>query len=149
MFIIRKIFSPLTAIPVGKTEISGTEQTRPVIRTHRQFHKGFRGTARSLKPGSCEEALSKGVAEKTNSPIDLWLTRRFSLVFLQKLKREKSPSERNDQHSGNTPPQALRGTARNASDCWPGARNHGKEEEKTRLFLGSFPPSFARHFSLS
>ena len=29
------------------------------IRTHRKFHKRFRGKARSLKPGSCEEALSK------------------------------------------------------------------------------------------
>ena len=73
----RKIFSSLTAIPVGKTDISGTEQVRPVIRTHRNFHKGFRGTARSLKPGnpgkpgSCEEGLSKGVGEETNSPIDL------------------------------------------------------------------------------
>ena len=59
-----KISSPLTAIPVGKTEISVTEPVRPLIRTHQSFYKGFRGKARSRKagqpgqPGSYEEALS-------------------------------------------------------------------------------------------
>ena len=58
-----KISSPLTEISVGKTEISGTEQARPLIWTHRKFYKGFRGEARSRKPGqpgqpgSYEEAL--------------------------------------------------------------------------------------------
>ena len=58
-----KISSPLTEISVGKTEISGTEPTRPLIWTHRKFYKGFRGEARSRKPGqpgqpgSYEEAL--------------------------------------------------------------------------------------------
>ena len=39
-----KISSPLT-------EISGTEPARPLIWTHRKFYKGFRGEARSRKPG--------------------------------------------------------------------------------------------------
>ena len=58
-----KFSSRLTEISVGKTEISGTEPARPLIRTHRKFYKGFRGKARSRKPGqpgqpsSCEEAL--------------------------------------------------------------------------------------------
>ena len=46
-----KISSPLT-------EISGTEPARPLIWTHRKFYKGFRGEARSWKPGSYEEALN-------------------------------------------------------------------------------------------
>ena len=46
-----KIFSPLTKIPVGKTEISATEPTRLLIWTHLSFYKGFRGEARSRKPG--------------------------------------------------------------------------------------------------
>ena len=59
-----KISSPLTEISVGKTEISGTEPARPLIWTHRKFYKGFRGEARSRKPGqpgqpgSYEEALN-------------------------------------------------------------------------------------------
>ena len=58
-----KISSPLTEIKVGKTEISGTDPARPLIWTHRKFYKGFRGEARSRKPGqpgqpgSYEEAL--------------------------------------------------------------------------------------------
>ena len=53
-----KISSPLTEIPVGKTEISGTEPAHPLIRTtHRKFYKGFIGQARSRKQGSCEETL--------------------------------------------------------------------------------------------
>ena len=49
---------------VGKTEISGTEPARPLVWTHRKFYKGFRGEARSRKPGqpvqpgSYEEDLS-------------------------------------------------------------------------------------------
>ena len=96
----RKIFSPLTAMPVRKTEISGTEQACPLIRTHRKFHKGFWGTARSLKPGSCEEALSKGVAEKNKFSNWLVIDPKILPCFLHfQLKREKSPSGRNDQHS--------------------------------------------------
>ena len=51
-----KISSPLT-------EISGTEPARPLIWTYGKFYKGFRGEARSRKPGqpgqpgSYEEAL--------------------------------------------------------------------------------------------
>ena len=51
-------------------EISGTEPARPLIRTHRKCYKGFRGKARSRKPGqpgqprsyevSCEQALHLG-----------------------------------------------------------------------------------------
>ena len=65
-----KIPSPLTEISVGKTEISGTESARPPIWTHRKFYKGFRGEARSRKPGqpgqpgSYEEALSRAVTAK-------------------------------------------------------------------------------------
>ena len=47
---MEKFSSPLTEIPVGKTEISGTKPGRPLIRTHRKFYKGFRGRARSRKP---------------------------------------------------------------------------------------------------
>ena len=45
------------------TEISGTEPARLLIWTHRKFYKGFKGEARSRKPGqprqpgSYEEAL--------------------------------------------------------------------------------------------
>ena len=121
----RKIFSPLTAMPVRKTEISGTEQARPLIRTHRKFHKGFWGTARSLKPGSCEEALSKGVAEKNKFSNWLVIDPKILLGFLALLAKK-------GEESIWTKWSTLR--ARNASDCWPGARDHGKEEEETRLF---------------
>ena len=57
------VFSPLTEIPVGKTEISGTEPTRPLIWTHRKFYKGFRGEARSRKPGPYGEALNSIMAK--------------------------------------------------------------------------------------
>ena len=110
----RKIFSPLTAM-----------QARPVIRTHRKFHKGFRGTARSLKPGSCEEALSKGVAEKNKFSNWLVIDLKILLGFLALLAKKR-------EESIWTKWSTLR--ARNASDCWPGARDHGKEEEETRLF---------------
>ena len=42
-----KFSSPLTQIPVGKTEISGTQPARPLIWTYPKFYKGFRGKARS------------------------------------------------------------------------------------------------------
>ena len=54
-----KISSPLT-------EISGTEPARPLIWTHRKVYKGFRGEARSRKPGSYEEALSLWSAPRRN-----------------------------------------------------------------------------------
>ena len=60
-----KFSSPLTEIPIGKTEITVTELGRPLISTHRKFYKGFRGKARCRKPGqpgqpgSYEEALSQ------------------------------------------------------------------------------------------
>ena len=41
----------------SRPEISGTEPARPLIWTYRNFYKGFRGKARSRKPGSYEEAL--------------------------------------------------------------------------------------------
>ena len=56
--------SLLTEIPIGKTEISGTELARPLIWRHRKFYKWLSGKARSRKrgqpgqTGSCEEALS-------------------------------------------------------------------------------------------
>ena len=59
------ISSPLTEIPVGKTEISVTEPGRPLIWTHQSFYKGFRGKVRSRKPGqpgqpgSYEKALRR------------------------------------------------------------------------------------------
>ena len=53
-----KISSPLTEIPVGRTEISVTEPARPLIWTYQSFYKGFRGKVRSRKPGSYEEAPS-------------------------------------------------------------------------------------------
>ena len=52
------------SLRLGKTEISGTEPARPLIWTPRKFYKGFRGEARSRKPGepgqpgSYEEALT-------------------------------------------------------------------------------------------
>ena len=48
-----KTSNQLTEISVGKTEILATDPARPHMNT------GFRGKARSRKPGSCEEALSK------------------------------------------------------------------------------------------
>ena len=65
VFIWQNFSSPLTEIPVGKTEITVTELGRPLIWTHRKFYKGFRVKARSRKPGqpgqpgSYEEALSQ------------------------------------------------------------------------------------------
>ena len=65
VFIWKNFSSPLTEIPVGKTEITVTELGRPLIWTHRKFYKGFRVKARSRKPGqpgqpgSYEEALSQ------------------------------------------------------------------------------------------
>ena len=53
-----KIFSSLTEIPVGKTEISGTKPACTLKWTHLKVYKGFRGKARSRKLGSCEEAPS-------------------------------------------------------------------------------------------
>ena len=49
-----KIFKTLNEIPVGKTEISGTEPARPLTWTHRKFYKGFRGKARSRKTGPAQ-----------------------------------------------------------------------------------------------
>ena len=47
-----KISTSLTEIPVGKTEISETEPAHPLIwTTHQKFYTGFRGKARSRKPG--------------------------------------------------------------------------------------------------
>ena len=51
VFIWKNFSSPVTEVPVGKTEISGTEPARPLVRTLRTFYKGFRGKARSRKPG--------------------------------------------------------------------------------------------------
>ena len=53
-----KIFGPLTEIPVGKTEISGTKPACTLKWTHLKVYKRFRGKARSRKLGSCEEAPS-------------------------------------------------------------------------------------------
>ena len=70
-----KISSPLTEISVGKTEISGTKPARPLIWTHQNFYKGFRGEARSRKqgqpgqPGSCEKALRP---EKVSIHVHPW-----------------------------------------------------------------------------
>ena len=51
---------------VGKTEISGTEPTCPLIWTYRNFYKGFRGEARSRKPGSYEEALRDNLSRNAS-----------------------------------------------------------------------------------
>ena len=48
---MEKFSSPVTEVPVGKTEISGPEPARSLIRTLGTFYKGFRGKARSRKPG--------------------------------------------------------------------------------------------------
>ena len=52
-----KISSPLSEIPVGKTEISGTELARPLNTW--KIYKRFRGKARFQKQGSCEDALKR------------------------------------------------------------------------------------------
>ena len=86
------ISSPLTEVSVGKTEISGTEQARPIIWTHRKFYKGFRGEARSRKPGqpgqpgSYEEALKHRTLSTRTSRIGhltvCILAILFSYLFL-------------------------------------------------------------------
>ena len=76
-----KIFSPLT-------EISRTEPARPLIWTHRKFYKGFRGRARSRKPGSREEDLNRdskkfGKAKSRGFfSLSIWNQLQCSLVFL-------------------------------------------------------------------
>ena len=85
-----KMSSPLTEIPVGKTEISVTEPSRPLIWTHQSFYKGFRGKVRSRKPGqpgqpgSYEEALSLQKCKQGTFPFRiLFLTLSWwLLVFL-------------------------------------------------------------------
>ena len=75
-------FIPLTGMKCsyGKissllTEISGTKPARPLIWTHQNFYKGFRGEARSRKqgqpgqPGSCEKALRP---EKVSIHVHPW-----------------------------------------------------------------------------
>ena len=66
VFVHMATFSPLSEIPVGKTEISATETARSLIWTRRDFLKGSRDVLRSRKPGqpgqpgSYEEALIRG-----------------------------------------------------------------------------------------
>ena len=56
-------------------QISGTKPARPLIWTHQNFYKGFRGEARSRKqgqpgqPGSCEKALRP---EKVSIHVHPW-----------------------------------------------------------------------------
>ena len=63
--------------PGWKNRDLGNRVSPPCHTNTSKIHERFRGTARSLKPGnpgkpgSCEEGLSNGVSEKTNSPIDL------------------------------------------------------------------------------
>ena len=77
-----KISSPLTEISVAKTEISETEPARPLMWTHRKFYKGFRGEARSRKPGqpgqpgSYEEALNVSLIKE----LSFW---KRSIFFLR------------------------------------------------------------------
>ena len=82
-----KISSPLTEIPVGKTEISETEPAHPLIRTtHRKFYKGFRGKARSLKLGSYEETLRnlKRWIALSNGYISVyWIVQLISLILIR------------------------------------------------------------------
>ena len=74
-----KISSPLT-------EISGTEPARPLIWTHRKFYKGFRGEARSRKPGqpgqpgSYEEALN-GINRKPSKGLKFIRQTSKKIVF--------------------------------------------------------------------
>ena len=105
----RKISSPLTEIPVGKTEISATEPARSLIWTRRNFLKGSRDVPRSRKPGqpgqpgSYEEALScenyiilrvaviksiNSLKPKQSEIIDLWTVEVlfFSSQYLTKQK---------------------------------------------------------------
>ena len=44
-------FSPLSEIPVGKTEISATEPARSLIWTRRDFFKGIKGCAEISETG--------------------------------------------------------------------------------------------------
>ena len=120
---------------------------------HRKFQKGFRSKARSPKPGhpgqqgSCEQG--EGVAEKTNAPIDLWLTRRFSFVFLHFLAKKgeesiwKKWSKLRQRSSSGT--------------SWDSAKHELLLTRRKGPWEGgigdalvfSFPPSFARHFLLT
>ena len=136
-------FQPAYRDPGWKNRARSREPSKPALSYEHieNFTKDLEARRDLWNRAHVKRRQVKGWPKKTNSPIDLWLTRRFSLVFLHfQLKREKSPPERNDQISGNAPPKALRGKARNASDCWPGARDHGKEEEETRLFSPSRLP---------
>ena len=56
--------SPVNRAHMKRPSVGKTEPARPLVWTHRKFYKGFRGEARSRKPGqpvqpgSYEEALS-------------------------------------------------------------------------------------------
>ena len=84
VFIWQNFQPAFTEISVGKTEIAGTEPARPLIRTHRKFYKGFRGKARSRKPGqprqpgSYEKACFKRRATAVLSRLDFSTTLRAS-----------------------------------------------------------------------
>ena len=89
-----KISSPLTEISVEKTEISVTEPARPLIWTHRKFYKGFRGEARSRKPGqpgqpgSYEEALGNITESTHDNCLVPWRIHRQN--FLLKPNEDKN-----------------------------------------------------------
>ena len=93
-----KISSPLT-------KISGTKPTRPLIRTHRKFFKGFRGKARSRKPGWCEEAFSAVINLKLWSiGFPLFRQQKNTVLFKKNIRNFglNSPKKRKDSRDAST-----------------------------------------------
>ena len=86
-----KISSPLIEISVGKTEISGTEPTRPFIWTHRKFYRGFRGKARSRKP---IQPGQPGLYEDSRLPITCHLLGKSSKSWESSSYREFKANNR-------------------------------------------------------
>ena len=73
-----KIFSPLTEIPVGKTKISWTEPTCPLIWTHQKFYKGFRGKARF--PSTRRAQMERLLARQASFP-DIYAVESIYVAF--------------------------------------------------------------------
>ena len=72
-----KIFSPLTEIPVGKTEISVTEPARPLILTHQSFTKDLEvrwdlGTGPARSTGLIWRG-PKSIAAKSIHEAHVWI----------------------------------------------------------------------------
>ena len=77
-----KISSPLTEIPFGKTDISGTEPARPLIWTHLKFYKGVRVKARSRTPGGAFHSIHSLARGRTKTETIIIIASIWNLTTL-------------------------------------------------------------------